>query len=272
MSYEFLKCLHLSMIFLIFGFCLFQSCSNLSLRLPVARLESPESNGKLWRPGFGAAIGGNHEVTVISNAASRPPVTDQSSIEKDSQTSYFLNLGAASFVDIEFKLSLFCSELLAKFQLLGQSASEAKTGNFSIAATIAAGSGAVSKSGDQAVLFGPANAPWNAKANFSSMDLAIIFGYRASDTLLFFGGPFFIKYNSSASIHQDAVSSPASSAADYNITQSGTNNGANLAVQFHFSSERHWHLTLEEVYSSLNWSNSASANDFIGTLYLGYLF
>ncbi len=254
------------------GFYFLQSCTNLTLRLPAARFESPESNGKLWRTGFGTYIAGDHEVTVISNAASRPPVTDQCAINRDAQSSFFLNMGVASFVDLELRAGLSGSEFLAKIQLLGASVRDAQEGNFSIAASIAGGSGSVSNSGDQATLFGPGNATWNANASYFSQDFALIFGYRISDTLLIFGGPFWTNYNSTANIHQDAVTSPASPAADYNLTQAGSNNGGNLAIQAHFSKERRWSFTFEEVYSNLKWTNATSTTDFTTSFVLGYLF
>ena len=255
-----------------FGFYLLQGCTSLTLRLPAARFESPESNGKLWRTAVGASAGGDHEVTVISNAASRPPVTNQSSIERAGEVGYFVDMGVASFIDLGLRFGLAGSELLAKIQLLGQSTREAQEGNFSIAATIAGGSNSTSNSGDQSTLFGPGNAAWSAKASYSSVDFAVIFGYRVSDTMLIYGGPFLTNYNANASIHQDAVTSPASAAADYNITQAGSNTGLNLALQFYFSKEHHWSFTFEEVFSSFKWSNSVETTDNTGTLIFGYLF
>ena len=141
-----------------------------------------------------------------------------------------------------------------------------------MAATIGVQEGDTTNNGNQAVLFGPADANWNAKASYVATDVALILGYRANESLLFFGGPFYTKYNAKASIHQSAVPSTSSPAADYDISEAGINSGANIAAKFNFGSGDRYALTIEEVYSNLKWNDSVSAYDFTSSISFGFLF
>ncbi len=257
---------------LLFGFYLLQGCTDLTLCMPTSRMMSPESNGKLWRIGLGAGVISNDNVTIVPDAAARPAVIAPPSIARSAEDLYFVNMGLSSFIDLELRTAFANTELYAKFQLLGQAQHEAEAGNFSITPTIGFGTGSVTNSGTQDILFGPGNAAWNGSASYTSVDLAVIFGYRVSDYVLLYGGPFATKYKAQASVHQDAVTSPASPAADYSLSESGTKTGVNLASQFTFSKEKKWSITAELVYSNLKWNDEVSSNGLTGALDFGYLF
>lgn len=259
-------------ILLAFGFYLFQGCTDLTLRIPTSRMESPESNGKLWRVGLGGGIASDHDVILVTDASARPPVTNQTTIQTNVQSLFFANIGLAQFIDLELRPTLPGTQLIAKFQFLGDSARESQAGNFSIAATVAVGAGNVSNSGNQDVLFGPGNAGWNATASYTAFDFGLVFGYRISDYVLLYGGPYLTRYNAKASIHQDAVTNPSYPAGDYTITGNGTQSGANFASQFTFSKEKHWSITAELVYSNIKWTNASNGSDLTGAADFGYLF
>lgn len=242
---------------LIFSFYFLQGCSDLTLNLPVSRFESPESNGKLWQTNFGASVAQEREVTVVDDAASRPPVLNKVTVNKNSELALFLSLGLSKMIDAKIRGKLSDEQLLVKIQLLGQSAIEAVPGNFSLAITGAIGGGTVTRSGDQAITFGPANSNWSGTASYFSDDLALILGYRFNEWLLLYGGPYMTEYNAKASVHQDATSDGNNPAADYSLREYGRNTGANLALQFGVS--KNWSISVEEVYSGLTWANGASA-------------
>ncbi len=253
-------------------FFLFQGCTSLVVNLPNARLESPESTGKLFRTEIATGVSSSHEVTITPDAASRPPNTSQSSVDSDVAIPFFVTMGLTSHIDAELRTNLLTNELLFKAQLLGESVRNAHESNFSLAVTAGVESGGSSSSGTQATLFGPGNAAWNAQVKFIATDYAMIAGYRLNDFVLFYGGPFIMLYNSNSTIHQDAVSSPSSPAADYSLTQKGQNFGGNFATKFNFSPEKMWSVTGEVEYSSFQWSNAPNFNDLRWSVFGAVLF
>lgn len=253
-------------------FLVFQSCTSLRINLPSSRFESPESNGEAKQLEVGFGIGSSHAVTITPDASSRPPILNQSAIVTSSDTVLLGSVGLTKFLDAEIRSDFGTNELLLKAQFVGDSVLAAVKNNFSMAATIGVEGGSTSAQGNQSSLFGPANAPWTASAFVFATDYALILGYRANDYVLLFGGPFITLYDSTALIHQDAVSNPSSAAADYTLRQKGQNFGGNLDLRLNFSEEKVNSLTIEAQYSSFQWANATNYFDVTVSAFYAVLF
>jgi hypothetical protein len=267
-----LEAILMKLLTLFILFFVFQSCASLRINLPSSRFESPESNGESKQVEFGFGVGSTHTVTITPDAASRPPALNQSSIISGTDVTALASIGLSHFLDVQIRTDFGTNELLLKAQLVGDSVLAAVKNNFSVATTLGIEGSSTSAQGNQATLFGPANASWTANAFVFAIDYAVILGYRVNDYILFFGGPFITIYDSTALIHQDAVSNPSSAAADYNLHQKGQNFGGNFDLRLNFSEEKVNSLTIEAQYSSFQWASAANYFDVAVSAFYAVLF
>lgn len=256
---------------------LLSACNSLYVRVPQSRMDSPEviSSGGDANPNFHLLTGltASRSIRVVSDASSRPPTYGTPESVPESEVHI---RGGIDYkrVEINLRSGVFASAVpwgvQVKYQFIGDGQNTAKKSNFSLAATLMYASGESKISGDQNGLLGPGGYKWNAKATNTTTDYAIIAGYRVSDELLIYGGPFSAKYSMSGNIHDDLSDNGTSAAADYSLSASGAQSGFNLAAQLNLGTKGY--LILEGVYSSLTWTNLKDVSEFRSGALVGFYF
>ena len=251
-------------LLVLFQACVFQGCASLDAEFPTSRMDIPEvigTSGK--RAQIGLGYSSTQLFTIASDASARPPTLNQPSFRAGAEVSGAAAYGLMKRLDVGVKATTGSSPtfLQAKFQLLGKPGDEADPGNVSLAVTGAWGFANISKSGDQRGIFGPGGYRWTSTTQESVSDFALILGYRASESTLFYGGVFMSKIAVDASIDQAQSDNGTSPAANYKTpAYRGTRNGANAGIQITFGKAPGF-ITAEAVYSDLQFSDQVRSWD-----------
>ncbi len=207
--------------------------------VPVLRFQSPEVNGPKENWNFAGGLQSYNDVELTSAVEtipihSTPAAFRQRFMDKESDTIFevlfsysylYLNLGyRPPIIPIEFYVT-FPSTIGAKVQLLGDNADDAKSGNFSLALTAAWASRGIS-AGSVSETDTPEPAYYQYEFDRKIYDVAAIVGLRISDSILFYGGPFF--FNSPYSMIQNLSTDTGDLASIKGTTNSY---GANFGIQ-----------------------------------------
>jgi hypothetical protein len=162
--------------------CALGGCT-IQVNVPVNRFESPETVGKAGRVELDAAVGGSNDAVLTEDASTDAP----SPAHPTGDHSAFFRFGAGVGLrdDLDLELRNF-SELVVKYQILGQPRLTSRMGNVSLAVTLGAGGGYDSSNGT-----GLNQTQFQYDLTTVSLDAALIAGYRITDWWLLYAGPFF---------------------------------------------------------------------------------
>ncbi|MES2855098.1 MAG: hypothetical protein V4692_04505 [Bdellovibrionota bacterium] len=231
-------------------------CVSMNTQLPLSRLETPESNGSERPIRLATGATAIYDLEVTNDASARPLTTNSPRLTENMTAMFLGQFGVIDNLDFGVRTTLgevAPVMLTGKFQMIGDSASAAKQGNFSLALTGAVGYWQSKKSGEQKGRFGPGGFPWSGEVRVRNLDTALIMGYRIRDNFLLYSGGFYTDYSIDLMIDH-AVSSDASSpAATYSLDYSGFQKGANLGVSLDFNA--FVHMVLEVVYADVYFPN-----------------
>lgn len=164
--------------------CFLMGCASTKFFIPANRFMIPETGGGL---GLGEASGGGVgvigvEITPNMNVAS-PDTTPE--LSKNSALSTGLQLGLFSFIDLYYNVAVGAPAAAGlKIQLLGDPKRTAKAGNFSLAV---AGGGVF---GDSKQTSSSTSSKASSELDFKGWEGMALIGYRPSDIVLFYAGPF----------------------------------------------------------------------------------
>lgn len=152
----------------------------------VARMDSPETMGETLDFYVGGSFDKRADVVLTSDFYHRAPDTQTPVLGKASALDLRGGLALWKRFDLELKSPLdgdSPARWQLKGQILGGSQREAQKGNFSLAASVSAGQ---SKEEDSQ---SSSTARYKFKGTF--WDAALIAGYRFTDEVLVYGGPFY---------------------------------------------------------------------------------
>lgn len=244
---------HIGFLPLVVLFALFaQGCVSLHEELPLSRFESPETNGLTRRFQLAANVTQTADDTLVVSPSLRPPDFTRPSLDPDSLIGGSASLGLIENLDIGFRTSIGPTPYLAvaKYQLMGPSASEAKDGDVSVAVTVMGGANTTER--EEKITLGTNNYNWSGKVHNVLTDVALILGQRLGDHILLYGGGFYSNYAIDTTIDQEANSNGP--AASYTGQTTGYQKGANVGLQFFFGSSPTF-SQVEAVYSDVHVSN-----------------
>jgi hypothetical protein len=150
-----------------------QSCATASFYIPNNRFQSPETSGAFGN-GLVAAGHGSKTKVVLANGlfSSDQAILDSAEVKVGEGIFLQTSLGLHRKVDFMF----YNGATGLKFQALGDPASEAKLGNFSLAMGLAADRG----SNENSVY------SVKTKAEYTGIDAMILSGYRVQDNQLLY--------------------------------------------------------------------------------------
>jgi hypothetical protein len=241
---------------------LLSACTSVISKLPVTRLDSPEVVGETAKLGGALGVGSTRDVVLSSDASSRPPDVTHPSVADGGEALGKVGVGIWKKFEVGLRGGLLLNTpwtLSGKFQILGEPALSAKAYNFSLAVTAALGYGNQKNSGDQRGVFGPGGYKWKSEINTYVQDYAVIAGYRLTDTVLIYGGGYYSSYRLGGNVHDDRSDDATSPAADYSISGTGQNYGANLGFQFFFG--KGFYGAVEGTTSTFQWTSLNSETD-----------
>ncbi len=234
-------------------------CSSIEMKMPANRFDSPEASGKTFKGHVDpVTIQGANHLTIVNDYTRVPPVTDSPQLSRSEVNYQFgAGMGLIDRLDMDVKIPASGPALIGlKYQLLGDTAAEAKPENISLAVTAAAGYGG--DSGDSKQLLG------NVASQFTmqewSFDTAVIAGFRTMPWMLIFGGPFYTTYSVSGDITQ-----PAGGSTNFHFAGIGNQLGLSGGAEFELK-----HILLKSSVSVAH-ANYNNANP-ITSVYGGFLF
>lgn len=235
--------------------CILCSACALVVKVPTARLESPEAIGKTFGTRVGIGLAGTSNVNLANDPSARPPNLSEPKMETgyDGPARVGLGLGQRFEVGVRYGALSNAYLLTGKAQLLGPSRIESKPGDVSLAATYGFGRQKSEVGGNQNGRLGAAGYNWSSEVTTTIYDYALIAGYRLNETGLFYGGPYFMRMNMSGTIHHALSDNGTSPAVDYPQDGNGQAVGANLAYQYS-PQGRQISLTFELVYVDFSWT------------------
>jgi len=238
------------------------ACTSLIVHLQSARFDSPEVAGP-WGKRLSVGAGLTHDVTIASDTSSRPPTlgTPTDDTDLDIPLRVGLGLGQIFEIGLRYGFPVSAAMLTGKVQLLGHTARESVPGDISLA--LAAGYGTQSSAigGNQNGVFGPGGFNWNANETTNVADYSVLFGYRPTEKLMIYGGPFYTKYTMSGNVHDDLSDNGTSPATDYALAGQGQETGLNADFEFTFSEKKLFSLSAEVQYLNFQWTNLTPVND-----------
>jgi len=232
------------------------ACSSLVVRLPSARLESPEVAGP-WGKRLGVVASEMTAIKVTEDASARPPALNAPTTWAAIDVPMKAGLGIGDFFEVGLRFGPFSNSglLTGKFQALGNSARASQPGDFALAFSAGFGSQTSTNSGDQKGEFGPGGHNWQAKETTSIVDFALILGYRFTPWFMMYGGPYLSRLSMSGNVHDDLSDDGTSPAADYALSADGQISGVNVDFEVTFTQSKVFSLTAEVAYLTVHWTN-----------------
>ncbi|MGE3973502.1 MAG: hypothetical protein AB7F59_03140 [Bdellovibrionales bacterium] len=234
-------------------------CVSLHSYIPAMQMESPETNGKWLKARLHFAAASTADITVVDDASYRP-LTFHSPTPTTQRVEYYLSgsMGVIERLDIGLKAGLLHSPnvLFMKYQFLGAPLREAKEGNQSLTVMVGGGTYYSIKDGDQNGVFGRGGYKWNGKLLTHSREGQLIYGYRGSDTTLFYGGPFYADYRAVGDVYHERSDDGLSPAMSYRFERQGTRTGVNGNVELRLGTKALAFFNLGVGYSKFTFTDA----------------
>ena len=188
--------------------------SPITTSLPANHFITPESSGGFLKGSGELGFGSGARLTMVPDALAIPAST-QSSLDKTNFAMADIWVGLLERLDFQLINQNLTFGL--KYQILGDTALEAKAKNFSLAVSALAGSSTYSDTYTDSSLILPTITTGSSKTTTNTYDLEILAGYRFVDDLLIYGGPFYSHQNA----HGTLVQNPNTGAALITVNYSG---------------------------------------------------
>lgn len=177
-----------------------QSCTTASFRIPNNRFQSPENGGKLGDGILAIGYGSKTSVTVADGKlATDEAIRDSAELIADDG----IFLQASAGLHPMFELFFNNGAAGFKFQALGNTASEAKMGNFSLSLGLAVDQGSNSSS---STLVGDLTYTLKTKASYMGFDAMLLSGYRIADNHLLYANVASANFTATGSITREYTS------------------------------------------------------------------
>lgn len=179
---------HFKLIAVVIAGVWFQGCA-VTLTMPASRFDSPEVVGQIGKFRAAAGVGTDVEATLTSDyTISAPNGVDPAARWRASAGFLNLQAGLMPWLDVQYKSFNYVQ---AKAQFMGDSELNAGEGNLSGAMTVAYGFKYAEESSNS--IFGSSTGEYTLSQ--SKVDTALVFGYRTSQNVMIYGGPF-VQWNS----------------------------------------------------------------------------
>lgn len=240
-----------SVLLCVLNIGLYGCASSDHIRTQTNRFDLPESIGKShYRLNVESA--GANEIQFTGNLIS-PPDIDQPKLEAaHGQRGVRLGLGIVDNLELQVESLPYLSDSLkgvpaikAKYQFLGAPLKSAQKNNLSLAAS----AGLVYL---ERTLITTGNPSYHNDINLLVMDFAGIAGYRFTDTLMVYGGPFVNLLYFDGQWKRKSFG--VADGLDEKYSGSGNQFGANLGLAWFANSD--WSLLAELAYTDLTWNDS----------------
>lgn len=195
----------------------------ISVTVPATRFDSPEVTGEQWRARSDLAVTGYNEIYLSTDFLYYAPDATNPMIRKSAGLRFDLGLGVHELVDFDFRLPGFFQ---LKYQLAGPPRSKAQAGDSAMAVTAAVGRQSTSKSGAQPL---DSNDLRKASLADTTLDVAMITGYRVFRRMLVYSGAFFTRdlFSGSYTIANKAKSTSS----EFSYSGTASTFGANLGIE-----------------------------------------
>ena len=165
---------------------LFTGCATaVTTNSPANHFITPESSGGFLDGSAALGFGEGDKLTIIPDALATP-LSNQGSITKEAQFMGNVWLGILSRLDLQLVNQSATFGL--KYQILGETRTTAKAGNFSLA--ISAMGGSISYKDTYNDLLRP-SVTASSSTSVDTYDLTLEIGYRTTDITLLYLGPYY---------------------------------------------------------------------------------
>lgn len=204
---------------------------------------------------------GVNEIRFTPDDLSLPPEIEQPELKAVSgQTGLRFSMGIFDKLELQVETLPYLSESLeglpaakAKYQFLGAPLRDAKKGNISLAVS----AGMLYWEDSQTTNRNPS---YVNDINILILDLAAIAGYRYTDTVLVYGGPFLTVLSFDGKWDRKSFGVAEGVGENYNGT--GKQYGVNLGLSWFFSDQ--WSTQAELAYTDLTWNDAQDAFTHFG--------
>lgn len=218
------------------------ACQSISVYAPGPLLETPLTSGVENRLGMQLGYRTGQYATITDNAGERPtPDFNQPRLKSNGDLYGGLSYAFAKRVEIRGDLGMATNlgiGAMIKYQFLGNPLAETAKGNFAMSTYGFATSGSTTRSGDQAVTFGPGGYDWKASLSMTGLGLGLSAGYSLLDPVMIFMAASRAWYNASYEVSHEASEDGAYPAADFSGTQHGSADAMGLGLNLIFSSKK----------------------------------
>jgi hypothetical protein len=237
----------------------------IGINVAGSRLDSPESLGPIDTYKVDEAFSTGYYVDLTPDDLLVPKPQHPKVVYDKLNTSMGGGLSLGSHLDLEFEAA---GLLKLKYQLLGDSYTNAKAGNFSLA--ISGGAGYFTEAQELWTYL------WRSdKDLFGTLyEGAVIAGYRIEERFMLFGGPFFAHRSYTVWYDPSISSTPAPTSYRESLRGTIMNYGANLGGELRFRTEG----KKESTYMRLEFSGMqiqaghTKRTDVFGAMMVGGVF
>ncbi len=187
------------------------ACQTVHISIPAPGIDTPEIVHTHDHFLFQGGVKSGAVFKLVENAAIRPPVFSEHSLDPGLMLYWDMGLPLAQD-KILIKAFLMMADfswpglgLRGQYQFYGKNQNESAPGDYSASVYADIFSTSMERSGDQEYLFGPGHRYWKAKAHAQGSSFSAAMGYRLTKrSLVYFGGGYGI-FSTEGSIHQDAT-------------------------------------------------------------------
>lgn len=224
-------------------FTLFSVGCAAKFRIPGGRFMTPESSGQFAKGDIKAGMSGTVDVEVADNITSSSPDTTPL-LHENSDPALALQVGLMERVDLYYTAVLGSAEFAgAKLQIIGDSAANSKSGNFSLALAGGASFGSQDLTSSTNSVEGEAN------LDFSGWEAMLLIGYRPTDSTVVYLGPSVINLQSDVTIQR-------TSGGTTSITAQPHGEGEVVATTLGLRTGQSIFLSLEATFFKANWKRT----------------
>lgn len=268
---------------------LLSGCLSSSTSLSTMRMDRPEVSANKYALTTKVGLGGRKTVKLTTpyGSGKKTPPTISNSFDGNVDISPAVSLGITPLPRLEVSISsLDDAKISVKYQFSGDSADKAKQGNFSQAVSVGFSryneSTSISNSYDSTdySVEPPVTEYRTVSNSFEhdtyAVDAAWILGYRLTNNMLVYGGPFYINGNlsgehtfTSARADNAQMNNQTVEETLLNLDSSGSMLGANVALEYKF--DFGLFLTAEVSFNRMEWED-ASDSSANGAVIIGYQF
>ncbi|MCB0347344.1 MAG: hypothetical protein KDD37_00840 [Bdellovibrionales bacterium] len=230
---------------------LLTACTSITIQVPANRFISPEAQGDSFLRGRVTLGGhGGSEIEVVESKFSDSPTTDPE-ITEDSGAQIGIELNLIKSLDVYYIINYNSYDSLGlKYQILGDSVASAKAKSFSLAV----GAGILTSTSASVITESDDTTSTEIETTikFSGHEYFLLLGYRPSDNVLIYLGPWFTKFDTDV-----VVDKTDAGVTTRTVDMEGEGDQKNILLGLQFGTDA-FHTNLEAAYTKINYKKTTA--------------